>query len=142
MAGIQLDEQVVTRSAEWKLRSSPGDFLIFRLSAKMTRLEIEHDASGTLEDLVARLPSLEPRLAVLHFAYQTEEGVFTRNQSRLIYLHWIPTESNVLLRFSYCCVTEKLKRLLQGLTVRLQITESADLTKELLLERCLSVNKI
>jgi len=103
-------------------------FIIFKVEESGISVEYTAPRDSTFDDLRSRLPSDQPRYAVIDYAF-SKEGA---HQEKLILIVWSPENSAVRSKMLVASSKENFKRRLEGINRELQATDPSELTIEAL----------
>eukprot|EP00339_Tiarina_fusa_P029259 CAMPEP_0117049412 /NCGR_PEP_ID=MMETSP0472-20121206/34120_1 /TAXON_ID=693140 ORGANISM="Tiarina fusus, Strain LIS" /NCGR_SAMPLE_ID=MMETSP0472 /ASSEMBLY_ACC=CAM_ASM_000603 /LENGTH=138 /DNA_ID=CAMNT_0004762811 /DNA_START=57 /DNA_END=473 /DNA_ORIENTATION=+ len=136
-AGVSVTDDCVTIFNELKLKHSHR-YVIFRLSADLTQVEIESQGAAADKDwkeFQGKLPENDCRYAVYDFEYDTPDGV----RNKIVFIFWSPETAKIKSKMVYASTKDELKRRFVGLGSDVQANDASEVTYEAVLERVQAV---
>jgi len=99
------------------------------MSSDKTKIEIEKtgDLTKTYEDFCEDLPSDDCRYGLIDVEFQSDDG---RPTSKIVFVAWNPDSAPVKAKMMYSGSKEAIKRVLVGVGIHLNATDSHELDFE------------
>jgi len=126
MSAVPVEDRCIEVYNEMKLKKTKR-YVIYKIDNEKIVIEAEGEPTETYADFVAKLPSDEPRYAVVDFTFQTDDG---RPQNKLLFVLWCPDDSNVKKKMVYASSKDNIKRKLVGVAKELQANDPSEVDEE------------
>ncbi|GMI21544.1 hypothetical protein TrCOL_g9950 [Triparma columacea] len=129
--GVSVTDDVIEAFNNFKLKREPHKVRYFTYKVSDDKKFIEMDSMGALdktyEDFCEALPDNDCRYGLIDLEFQTDDG---RPTSKIVFIAWNPDDAPIRSKMLYSGSKEALKRVLVGVGIHLNATDSSELDYE------------
>ncbi|GMH48605.1 hypothetical protein TL16_g00330, partial [Triparma laevis f. inornata] len=129
--GVSVTDEVIEAFNNFKLKRDPHKCRFFTYKMSDDKKNIELDSTGDLdksyEDFCEALPEDDCRYGLIDLEFQTDDG---RPTSKIVFIAWNPDTAPIRSKMLYSGSKEALKRVLVGVGIHLNATDSSELDYE------------
>ncbi len=122
--GIEIPDDLIRQYDEMRFEKKVQGMI---LKIQDGRVVLERRTEEPFEQLVQSLPDNEPRYVLYDFPIKNRVGL---DDTRMLFLFWMPMESPVRLRMSYAGTKKSIVSSFSGITTQIQEDDKKSLTME------------
>ncbi|XP_065858943.1 actin-depolymerizing factor-like [Euphorbia lathyris] len=132
-SGMAVHDECTLKFMDLKAKRSYR-YIVFKIEDGVQQVVVEKlgQPKGSFDDFTASLPANECRYAVFDFDFTTNENV---PKSKIIFVAWSPATAKVRSKMLYASSKDRFRRVLNGVQVELQATDSSEITLDIVKSR-------